>query len=150
MNFTQTYLDDNGYDYFGNAAEDTLMFFVYDESPSLSEQANDRSNEDITNLSDNTAYGISGGLSSEVRAANTETHAVAYQENGKDTSTTFNIGRDNAPVDNESGNVPISNSAASPYSETNVDDCSNFIPKLSGTDLQQTETKHITDAGFKL
>ncbi len=37
MNLTENYLMSNGYDYFGNAAEDTLVFFVRDESAPYAE-----------------------------------------------------------------------------------------------------------------
>lgn len=32
MNLIENYLTENGYDYFGNAAEDTLVFFVRDNN----------------------------------------------------------------------------------------------------------------------
>ena len=149
MSLVQTYLENNGYDYYGNAAEDTLVFFVRDEETPAAEEPGGRSNEAITNLSDETVNGISGDLSSEASAVNTEAHAESYKENGKDTSTNFSISRDNAPADNEYSDAPVAGSMEKSDTNADADDFSDLIPKMAEMDTKQTDTEHSTDAGFK-
>ncbi len=44
MNFTENYLINNGYDYYGNAAEDTLVFFVRDKGVLFAESPSTENN----------------------------------------------------------------------------------------------------------
>ena len=149
MSLVQTYLDNNGYDYYGNAAEDTLVFFVHDEDAPSAEQRAGRNNEAITNLSDDTVNGITGGLSGAA-TTNTETHAAAYKENNKDTFANFNIGRDDAPADNDYRDAPVAGSAATPASNTDADELGDSVPKMAEMDAKQTDIEHSTDKNFKV
>ena len=58
MNLVENYLTENGYDYFGNAAEDTLLFFVRDNDAPSAESEPQGDDEAITNLSDNAVNGV--------------------------------------------------------------------------------------------
>ena len=49
MNLIDTYLANTGYDYYDNAAEDTLVFFVRDEGAPNAEPSEGNDNETITN-----------------------------------------------------------------------------------------------------
>ncbi len=95
MNLVDNYLSHNGYDYFGNAAEDTLVFFVHDEDVPLPALHSGNSNEAITNLSDATVIRMTGVLSNKSSAVNTQTHAGIYDENNGDRSTNFDVGQEN-------------------------------------------------------
>ncbi|MDQ2752847.1 MAG: hypothetical protein M3R72_07475 [Bacteroidota bacterium] len=57
MNLTESYLLNNGYDYFGNAAEDTLVFFVRDEDAPYVDQDYD-DDEEISNDFDQLLKGV--------------------------------------------------------------------------------------------
>lgn len=149
MSLVQTYLENNGYDYYGNAAEDTLVFFVRNEDAPEAEETDGRSNEAITNLSDDTVNGISGGLSSEASAVNTETHAEAYKANGKDMSANFSLSGESAPADNEYNDAPDAGSIATPDSNTDANDFSESVPKMTEMDSKQTDTEHSKDSAFK-
>jgi len=70
MSLVQTYLENNGYDYYGNAAEDTLVFFVRDENAPSAEEPGCKSDRANPNLSHNTVNGLSIDLTSEVLATN--------------------------------------------------------------------------------
>lgn len=39
MNLTESYVSSNGYDYYGNAAEDTLVFFIRDSQAPFAESS---------------------------------------------------------------------------------------------------------------
>lgn len=61
MNLTESYLQNNGYDYFGNAAEDTLVFFVRDEDAPYVDADYDE-DENLINGLNNSLKGASGTL----------------------------------------------------------------------------------------
>ena len=61
MTLTESYLFDNGYDYFGNAAEDTLVFFVRDEDAPYVDPDYD-GDEEISNGFDDSLKGATGTL----------------------------------------------------------------------------------------
>ena len=70
MSLVQTYLDNNGYDYYGNAAEDTLVFFVREEQTPLAKESIRRSNEMIKKLAGDK-------VNDSTTVVNTQTHAKA-------------------------------------------------------------------------
>lgn len=70
MSLVQTYLDNNGYDYYGNAAEDTLVFFVREEQTPLAKEPISSSNEIIKKLAGDK-------VNNSTTFVNTKTHAKA-------------------------------------------------------------------------
>ncbi len=144
MNLTENYITSYGYDYFENAAEDTLVYFVYDDDAPNVESSAGNGRETITNVSGETV----NGASTETNAVNTNTHAEAYSEKNGDRSTNFNIEQDSATSDNEYGDAPASGSLSK---DSDADDEFNdSIPKMQPIDEKQTEVKPASnEAGLK-
>ncbi len=127
MSLTENYLSENGYDYYGNAAEDTLVFFVRDEDSPSSETSPKRSNEAIPNLSDD--------------IVNTQTSAQVYAEGKGDNSTNFDVQQTKTSADNEYSDNSVSGSLSAPDDNREGDDISETIPHLAPIDEKQTDTQ---------
>ena len=122
MNLVENYLAEQGYNYFGNAAEDTLVFFVRDEGAPSGESSQGRSHETVTNLSGDAVNRAAGSLFAERAAVNSATYAGVYDENS-DESINFDIDQNIEPADNNSkGN-----------------DISDTIPQIAPVSNKQTE-----------
>ena len=135
MNLTDSYLSENGYDYFGNAAEDTLVFFVRDEEAPYVEPFAANNNESIINLSDN----IVNGLSADRSASNDETQEEKDHEKRGDDKRNFDLDQDSVSGENEYEKKSVSGSM--PVSDANTDDeFSGMMPHMAQKDMKQTET----------
>ena len=136
MNLTDSYLSENGYDYFGNAAEDTLVFFVRDEEAPYVEPFDANNNESIINLSDN----IVNGLSVDSSASNDETQKEKDHEKRGDDKRNFDLDQDSVSGENEYEKKSVSGSM--PVSDANTEDdkFSGMMPHMAQKDMKQTET----------
>ncbi len=136
MSLLANYVAENGYDYFGNAAEDTLVFFVHDEEAPSGEASSEGTTETITNVPGDTVNGSLDSLPTDTTAAGSETGAQAYGESKGDSEA----GQPAAESNNSEEAVPASGS------DDENEDTSTSVPHLAPVDDKQTEAD---SSGFK-
>ena len=135
MNLTDQYISENGYNYFGNAAEDTLVFFVHDEdAPNVALTSDNDDDSDTSD--DNTESGFDGSNSSETMAVNKETEAQIYDAKNGGRSTDFDLEDDTINADKSNA----SDAMSVPDANTYDDEFSQMMPKMTPADSKQTET----------
>lgn len=134
MNWTDSYIIENGYDYFGNAAEDTLLFFVRDDDAPYVEPNPKKDNETITNLSDDTVN--SHVTSFSTKEPDAEEQAEIFNKNSVDKRRNFDIDYSSEVNENKYEGNSLASSVAVPDANTEDDEFRQPIPIMAQKDVK--------------